>query len=122
MSSEGEIRRLRSEWVNAVKAKDLDRLLELVTDDVVVIHPNGRSTLGKVELRADLESNFARFTIKDQIVEAHELIVSGDWAFERAAVKTSVAPANGEPFNVESTTIVILNRKTTWKISRTIAV
>src|SRR5262249_39167057 len=99
-TDEMQIRRLRDDWIEAVKGKKVDRLIELVTDDVVVIHPNGRTTTGKEQLRTDLVASFVRMTICNQTIEWDELMVSGDLAVERARIKTTVLPTGGEAFHV----------------------
>jgi ketosteroid isomerase-like protein len=47
-----------------VKANDADRLSAMVTDDVVVIHGNGRCLGGKDELKADFLKGFERFSTR----------------------------------------------------------
>ena len=45
-SAVSKIAALREAWIAAVKASDADRLSSMVTDDVVVIHGNGRCVCG----------------------------------------------------------------------------
>jgi ketosteroid isomerase-like protein len=80
-SAFAEIAALREDWIAAVKASDADRLSAMVTDDVVVVHGNGRCVCGKNELRADFLKGFAQFAI-DQRVSSAEVIVNDKWAFE----------------------------------------
>ena len=33
---------VQRDWLAAVRAKDINALMKMVTDDIIVIHPNGR--------------------------------------------------------------------------------
>jgi ketosteroid isomerase-like protein len=59
-SAISKIAALREAWIAAVKASDADRLSAMVTDDVVVVHGNGRCVCGKDELKVDLLKGFER--------------------------------------------------------------
>jgi len=96
----------------------------MVTDDVVAMHPNGKTTQGKQELADDFREFFARFRM-DQTATSEETVVAGEWAFDRAWVSTKVVPlAGGEPSQVNSEVIVILRRGSNgaWKLARMVAV
>jgi len=119
-----EIEKVKAAWIAALRAGDVGRLLSMVTDDVVAIHPNGKTTQGKQELADDFRRFFAEFQM-DQTAISAETVVAGEWAFDRARVSTQVTPiAGGGPSQVISEVIVILRRDTDglWKLARTIAV
>ena len=119
-----DIKELQAAWINALKAADIDRLMSMVTEDVVAAHPNGRTTRGKQELADDFRRFFRNFRM-DQTATSDETIVTGEWAFDRASVSTQIVPvAGGEPSQVNSEVIVILRRSTdgSWKIARTMGV
>ena len=119
-----DIKELQAAWINALKAADIDRLMSMVTEDVVAAHPNGRTTHGKQELADDFRRFFRNFRM-DQTATSDETIVAGEWAFDRASVSTQIVPvAGGEPSQVNSEVIVILRRGTDglWRIARTMAV
>jgi len=80
-SDVSKIAAVREAWLAAVKAGDADRLADMVTDDVVVVHGNGRCVCGKEELKADFLDGFGRFAI-DQRVLSSEVVVRNKWAFE----------------------------------------
>jgi len=110
----------RQAWLYAVKAGDVERLAAMVTDDVVVVHGNGRCLHGRDELRADFLKAFESFRI-EQNVSSAEVVVRGRWAFEIADVESRLTPhRGGESTHVHSTTIVALNRQSdgAWKIGR----
>jgi uncharacterized protein (TIGR02246 family) len=115
---------VRDAWVAALKSRDVDRLLDLLSDDVVMMHPNGRTDVGKAAVRADFERFFKQFTV-DQKGVSDETVVSGDWAFDRGRVRTTILPVGGgNPVEVASEVVTILRREANgaWKIARVIAV
>jgi ketosteroid isomerase-like protein len=73
-SAISKIAALREAWIAAVKANDADCLSAMVTDDVVVVHRNGRCVCGKDEPRADFLKGFERFRI-DQKVSSADVIL-----------------------------------------------
>ena len=119
-----DIKKLQADWLDALKAADIDRLLSMVTDDVVAAHPGGKTTRGKQELADDFR-RFFRDCRMDQSATSEETIVAGEWAFDRASVSTRIIPvAGGQPVQVNSEVIVILRRTVDglWKIARTMGV
>jgi uncharacterized protein (TIGR02246 family) len=119
-----EIEKVKAAWITALRAGDIGRLLGTVTDDVVAMHPNGKTTHGKQELAEDFRRSFAKFRM-DQTAVSKETVVAGEWAFNRARVSTKVTPiAGGEPSQINSEVIVILQRGTDgfWKRAPSIAV
>jgi ketosteroid isomerase-like protein len=96
----------------------------LVTDDVVIMHPNGRTDVGKAAVRADFERFFRQFTV-DQKVVSDETVVSGEWAFDRGRVHTTVMPVGGgNPVQIASEVVTLLRREANgaWKVARAIGV
>lgn len=117
-----EIIKVRDAWTAAVKAKDVDRLISLLTDDIVMMHPNRPAIIGLAANRADLIAAFERFQV-DQTVVSDEVVVAGDWAFDRSRATTMLTPlAGGAPVTVLSKAITILRRQLdgSWKIARVI--
>jgi uncharacterized protein (TIGR02246 family) len=119
-----EIEKVKAAWIAAVRAGDAGRLLGMVTDDVVAMHPKGKTTQGNQELADDFRRFFAKFRM-DQTATSEETVVAGEWAFDRARVGTKVTPiAGGGPSQVNSEVIVILRRDADGfhKLARSIAV
>jgi len=114
---------VRQAWLDAIKAADVEQLASLVTDDVVVVHGNGRCIRGKDELKADFRKGFEAFSV-EQSVSSPEVIIRGRWAFEIAEVESKLTPASGKSTHVHSTTVVALNQQTdgSWKVGRVIGV
>jgi uncharacterized protein (TIGR02246 family) len=115
---------VRQAWLDAVRAGDVERLAAMVTNDVVVVHGNGRCVRGRDELKADFLKGFEAFSI-EQNVSSVEVVVRGRWAFEISEVESWLTPRlGGESTHVHSTTIVALNRQPdgSWRVGRVLGV
>jgi len=113
---------VRQAWLEAVRAGDVERLASLVTDDVVVVHGNGRCVCGREELRGDFLKGFEAFSI-EQDVSNPEVVVRGQWAFEISEVESTLTPhGGGEATHVHSTTVVALRHQAdgSWKVGRVV--
>jgi len=119
-----DIRQVALRWTTAVAAADVQQLGRLMTDDIVVIHGNGRIISGREAVMADFERSFADVRV-DQQVESEETIVAGDWAFDRGSICTTVTPrAAGEVKQWNSRTLTILRKEGAgpWRVARVIGV
>jgi uncharacterized protein (TIGR02246 family) len=111
---------VRQAWLVAVRTGDAEQLAAMVTDDVVVVHGNGRCIRGRDELKADFLKGFEAFSI-EQNVSSAEVVVRGPWAFEISEVESRLTPrAGGASKHVLSTTLVALQRQPdgSWKVGR----
>jgi len=119
-SDSSKIAALRQAWLAAVKASDAESLAQMLTDDVVVVHGNGRCVCGKEAVRADFLEGFRRFAI-DQKVSPTEVIVREKWAFEISEVESELTPIEGgQQVHAHSRTIVVLSRQSdaSWRVCR----
>jgi uncharacterized protein (TIGR02246 family) len=115
---------VRQAWLDAVRAGDAEQLAAMVTDDVVVVHGNGRCIRGRDQLKADFLKAFDAFSI-EQNVSSAEVVVRDPWAFEISEVESRLTPrAGGASTHVLSTTIVALQRQPdgSWKVGRVLGV
>lgn len=115
-----KILRLRSAWAAAVTSGDIDRLLAMVTDDIVVVHTDGTCVCGKDALRADLARGFGRFD-----VEQHELPdetwMRGGWAIQLSDVDDNLMSIRGgAQVRVHLNTLAVFARQKdgSWKVAR----
>ena len=118
------IRDVALRWIEATERADFDTLRALAAEDIVVIHGNGRTLCGRDAVLADLVLSLEAFHVH-QRVESDETIVSGDWAFDRGRVRTTVRPrSGGDAREFRSRTLTILRRITPggWVIARTMGV
>ena len=118
------VRDLAIHWVDAIASADLDRLARLMSEDIVVIHGNGRTLDGRDAVLADLAQSFRFFEIK-QTVEFEETIVANDWAFDRATIHSTIVPREGgDAKHFQARTITNLRRQASqaWCVARSIGV
>ena len=124
MSEVKAIRQLAEEWTQAVEASNVEKLGSLMTEDIVVVHGNGRVVSGKRAVMDDIMSSLATVHIS-QLVHPEETIVTGDWAFDRAHVHTRITYMDGgEAQEFDSHTITILHKEGPrgWRVARAIGV
>jgi uncharacterized protein (TIGR02246 family) len=119
-----EIRRVEVRWTAAVEAGDIEALGRLMTEDIVVIHGNGRLVCGKEAMMNDTARSLKDFSVR-QTVESEETIVAGEWAFDRAKVHTVISTREGgETKQFDSRTVTILRKHSEvgWRVARVIGV
>ncbi len=111
------------DWLAAVHAKNINALLKRVTDDIVVIHPNGWTVRGIDALRADFERFFGQFKVEQSAV-VEETVITGEWAFDICTIKSELVPVNGgDPKRVNSKVLTLLRQRgREWQIARVISV
>jgi ketosteroid isomerase-like protein len=92
----------------------------MVTDDVVVVHGNGRCIRGKEAVKADFVDGFRRFAV-DQTVSSAEVTIRNKWEFEIAEVESILTPIlGGDQIRANSKTVVVLARQpdASWRVAR----
>jgi uncharacterized protein (TIGR02246 family) len=94
-NDEEEIRQLVSTWMTATKEGDIDKVLSLMTDDVVFLVP-GQPVMRKADFaaaaRAQAGPNTSQFEGSSEI---QEIRVVGDWAFMWTKLRVIVTPSPG---------------------------
>ena len=121
-SDSSKIAALREAWLAGVNASDADSLAQMLTEDIVVVHGNGRCVCGKEAVRADFLEGFRRFAI-NQKVSPTEVIVREKWAFEISEVESELTPIQGgQQIHAHSKTIVVLSRQSddSWRVCRVV--
>jgi uncharacterized protein (TIGR02246 family) len=117
------ILQLGKEWEEAVGSRDLDRILSLVTEDVVFLPHGSASIAGKQAVRETYRALFARYSIQ-QTFAPEEIQIGGDWAFTRGADLLTLVPLDGGvPIVIRARGISILKRGAdgAWKFARGIS-
>jgi len=123
-ADEDAIRSLSQRWIEAVGASSVEQLGRMMTEDILVIHGNGRVLAGREEVLSDFASGFGRFRLR-QVLHHEETIVAGSWAIDRARVHTTAtALADGTARECDSHTITILCKwgAGEWRVARAIGV
>ncbi len=92
-SDERAIREAHSAWIEAVNAIELDRLLSMMTDDVVLLNP-GQGPIGRDGFRAKFSAAHQRLRIHCAS-ELEEVVVVGEVAYARSRDSLSVTPREG---------------------------
>ena len=111
------VKRVREQAVAAINAGDLGALMSLWSDDIVWMWPNEPPVVGKEALRSWWQTH--RSPGKAEFTMSHEeVIVAGDWAFQRGThTQRRIPKAGGEPMEIEMKCIDILRRQLdgSWK-------
>lgn len=117
---EAALERAHETHLAAINANDLEAFLATVTDDVVFMPPNAPRILGKDELRPWAGGYLDAFTIHwDKTVL--ESVVTGDWAFQQYAYRSTDKPKGGGPeLHDEGKGLVIFHHDAdgVWRVAR----
>lgn len=89
---------LRSRWRAAAAASELDRYMSFFTEDAVLI-PAGQPPLAGLEaIRSFAQRFFNSYRIASEEMITDEVVVTGDWAFERGPYRSTYEPlSDGAP-------------------------
>ena len=116
-NDEHAIRKLIDDWMQATARGDLDKVLSLMSEDVVFMTA-GREPFGKQEFAAQSQG------LKDVKLEGRanpvEIKVLGDWAYLRNHIDLTMTPQDGQPMKRAGYTLTILSRRPDgrWVITR----
>ena len=115
---ERAIARLIEDWMQATARGELDKVLSMMSDDVVFMTA-GREPFGKKEFAAQSSG------LKDVKIEGKaqpvEIKVLGDWAWLRNHITVTMTPkSTGKPMQRAGYTLTILNRQPDgrWVVTR----
>lgn len=116
---EQAIRDVHTNWIDAVNAGDLGRLLTLMADDVVFLNP-GRAPLGRHGFPIGFVSAHQRSRIRC-ISDLEEVVIVGEVAYTRCRDSLTVAPrAGGEAMELSGHRITIYRKQPDgrWLLAR----
>jgi uncharacterized protein (TIGR02246 family) len=116
---EQQIRELHSTWIDAVNAGDLEQLLTMVTDDLVLINPEG-APIGREGFAAKFSGAHEQLRI-DCRSELEEVVVVGEVAYTRSRDTLSVVPrAGGDAMRLAGYRITIYRKQPDgrWLLAR----
>lgn len=117
---EQEIRNLIATWMAATKAGDVEKVLGLMTDDVVFLVP-GQPPMRKPDFaaaaRAQANPGGPKF---DGASEIQEIKVLGDWAFMWTKLTVTVTPPGAaEKITRSGHTLSVLQKQQgKWALAR----
>jgi uncharacterized protein (TIGR02246 family) len=118
-NDEEQIRNLVDTWMKATTAGEPEKVLELMTDDVVFLAA-GRPPMGKKEFaaaaHAQAEGAAPSFEGTSDI---QEIRVIGDWAVMWTKLRVVVRQDGAEPMEREGYTLTVLRKDGgRWRIAR----
>jgi uncharacterized protein (TIGR02246 family) len=107
-------------WRSATKAKDTERILELVADDVVFLPSSMAPIKGKEEVGKMYQAFFPRYREIKHEATIEEIQIAGDWAFLWGTDELRLTPASGEPnIHLKGKGLSILRRQSDgWRFWR----
>jgi uncharacterized protein (TIGR02246 family) len=117
------INRLQTRVDSAIIAGDTERYLTFLTEDAVLMPPNGPAVIGKDAIRSWNQAMSEQVRIQTYAPVDDEIVVADEWAFRRATVDWTLTPtAGGEPIRDFGKFIIIYRRKGdgSWKVARDI--
>jgi uncharacterized protein (TIGR02246 family) len=126
-STEAEAEAIRStndEYELAVMATDLDGWLAFWTDDAVWMYDGMAALTGKDASRPVFEEYFGAFTTEAFNINSEEIVVSGDWAYDRGTFTATYVPVEGgESVQTDAKYLVIMRRQAngSWQYARFIS-
>jgi uncharacterized protein (TIGR02246 family) len=96
-ADETEIRQLVATWMTATKVGDVERVLSLMSDDVVFLVP-GQPPMRKADFAAAARAQTAPNAPQiDGSSDIQEIRILGDWAFMWQKLTVVVTPSDGAP-------------------------
>jgi uncharacterized protein (TIGR02246 family) len=119
-NDEQEIRELVSTWMAATQAGDIEKVLSLMSDDVVFLM-SGQPVMGKADFaaaaRAQASTDAPKF---DGTSEIQEIKILGDWAFMWSKLTVVITPPGGaQAMTRAGHTLSILRKKNgKWVLAR----
>jgi uncharacterized protein (TIGR02246 family) len=118
-SDEQQIRALVAAWMHATRVGDVDRVLDLMTDDVVFLVP-GRAPMRKPEFAAIARAQAAGAApAMDATSEIMEVQVLGDWAFMWTHLSVRATMPDGHRTARAGHTLTVLRKQDRkWRIAR----
>ena len=119
-ADEQEIRDLVSAWMDATKAGEIEKVLSLMSDDVVFLTP-GQPPMRKAGFSAAARAQAGKDAPKfDGTSEIQEITVVGDWAYMWTKLTVVVTPPGGGPSITRAghTLSVLKKHRGKWLLAR----
>lgn len=114
------VRQAHDTYLAAINTNDIDLFMNAVTEDIVFIAPNTPVMEGKAQVEPWVEGYFGAVNTSWK-KRSVELVVSGDWAFERYSYHVTDTPkGGGAPYSDTGNGINIykLDHDGIWRVAR----
>jgi uncharacterized protein (TIGR02246 family) len=108
-ADEAAIRAVVESWLEATRAGEVDKVLALMSDDVIFMVP-GAEPFGKKAFEEAARKHASTRT--DVVGEIRELKVLGEWAYLRNHLKVAMTMPDGETTRRSGYTLTILRKQT----------
>jgi uncharacterized protein (TIGR02246 family) len=118
------IQRLSADWIAAMNAKDIAKLLTMMTEDIVFLPPGLPPIRGKKAVEAMYKGFFPQFSTVEQTSVLEEVEVAGDWAFIWGTESSVLVLQAGQAtIQMEGRGLSILKRQSdgTWRFARSLS-
>ena len=115
------INEVRDEWVAAFKTGDAAASVTAHAEDAMWMPPNEPVLSGKEAIISRNESMFDQYAMEEFSLSSEEVVVAGDWAFDRGTGKYTLTPrGEGEPIEDIPKYVAILKKQpdNSWKYAR----
>ena len=107
-ADERAIRALIEDWLSATRAGDLNRVVELMADDVLFMVPV-REPFGKKEF-AEQSQAMARVEIAS-VGDVKEVVVHGELAYARTHLTVTMTPPGAAPIRRAGHTLSVFRKQ-----------
>ncbi len=114
------IKTVSEQAAEAFKVGDFNTVVGFFTDDTIWMPPFEPPLRGKDALRAWVEPIWNDYTFSELRMPSEEVVVVGDWAYERHSELVEVYEVGGEPtqYNQKGVRIFRRGEDGSWKIAR----
>ena len=120
-SDEQEIRQLVATWMAATKSGDMDKVLSLMSEDVVFLLPGQSPLIGRSAFAAAQKAQTGKAAPQfDGTSEIQEIQVFGDWAFMWTKLTVVVTPPGDAPSMTRAghTLSILKKQNGKWVLAR----
>jgi len=109
------------EYAASWKAGDTARISGLYTDDAIVMYPDQPPVVGRAAISEYFKGFFTEFEALDFQLASSEIVVAGDFAYDRGTYRWKAKPRKGgAPVDDDGKYLVILRRESDgrWRVAR----
>ena len=122
-TTDGPIVSLHEEVLKASLSHDINLILNVFTDDAILMPPNDTTVFGKDEIRSWWEDYFSFFRITSVKETERQMTVVGNQAFDRQAFSVTIVPKErGARILDDIRSLIVWRREAdgTWRIAQQI--
>ena len=114
------IKEILVKWDDALNSGDANAILNLLTEDVILLNPDGPITEGKKACKASISADFEKRSFANSKTVVVEVRLAGDRAYSRGTWSGTITPKDGgDSFQESGRLIDIFERQPdgSWKVS-----